>query len=511
MKRNEPTSAHHIGGNEMIQLTGNTLTVDQMNDVLFGRKKVSVAEDSLEKVKVSRKAVDKIVTGNESVYGINTGFGKFSNVAIAEENVEQLQLNLIRSHACGVGAPFERVVAKAMMVLRLNAVIKGYSGIRVETVELLMELINKDIVPVIPQQGSLGASGDLAPLAHLALVLIGEGSVFNDEDEVVDTKEVFAAQGIKPIVLQAKEGLALINGTQAMTAMGVVNYIHAEKLAYDSEWISSMTMESLEGIVDAFYPETHEIRGYPQQTAVAKRMLEWVEGSQLTTRQGEKRVQDAYSIRCIPQVHGASWQVLDYVKEKLEIEMNAATDNPLIFDNGNMVISGGNFHGQPIAFAMDFLKVAVAELANISERRTERLVNNQLNEDLPAFLSPEPGLQSGAMIMQYVAASLVSENKTLAHPASVDSIPSSANQEDHVSMGTIGSRHARDIIENSRRVLAIEAICAKQALEYRGVEKASSNIKAKWDKLHSFVPSLNEDRAFHKDIDRVHHYLKTNE
>lgn len=495
----------------MIQLTGNGITTDQMNDILFGGKQVRVSADSLEKVKASRKAVDKIVTGNESVYGINTGFGKFSNVAIAEENVEQLQLNLIRSHACGVGAPFERVVAKAMMVLRLNAVIKGYSGIRVETVELLTELINKDIVPVIPQQGSLGASGDLAPLAHLALVLIGEGSVFNDQDEVVDTNEVFVAQGIKPIVLQAKEGLALINGTQAMTAMGVVNYIHAEKLAYDSEWISGMTMESLEGIVDAFFPETHEIRGYPQQTAVAKRMLEWLDGSNLTTRQGEKRVQDAYSIRCIPQVHGASWQVLDYVKEKLEIEMNAATDNPLIFDNGDMVISGGNFHGQPIAFAMDFLKVAVAELANISERRTERLVNNQLNEDLPAFLSPEPGLQSGAMIMQYVAASLVSENKTLAHPASVDSIPSSANQEDHVSMGTIGSRHARDIIENSRRVLAIEAICAKQALEYRGAEKASSKIKAKWDTLHSFVPSLNEDRAFHKDIDRVNHYLKTNE
>lgn len=494
----------------MIELTGNTLTIAQMNDILFGHQQISVAKDSLEKVKASRKAVDKIVTGNKSVYGINTGFGKFSNVAIAKENVEELQLNLIQSHACGVGAPFSRVVAKAMMVLRLNALVKGYSGIKFETVNLLIELINKDIVPVIPQQGSLGASGDLAPLAHLALVLIGEGSVFNDQDAAVDSSEVFAEHDIQPIVLQAKEGLALINGTQAMTAMGVVNYIHAEKLAYDSEWISSMTIESLEGITDAFMPETHEIRGYPQQTAVAKRILEWLEGSNLTTRQGEKRVQDAYSIRCIPQVHGASWQVLDYVKEKLEIEINAATDNPLIFDNGNMVISGGNFHGQPIAFAMDFLKVAVAELANISERRTERLVNDQLNDSLPAFLSPEPGLQSGAMIMQYVAASLVSENKTLAHPASVDSIPSSANQEDHVSMGTIGARHAADIIENSRRVIAIEAICAMQALEYRGVEKASSKIKAKWETLHSIVPGLKEDRAFHKDMDRVNHFLETN-
>src|SRR5690625_108228 len=339
--------ASETGGNMMIELTGNTLTIEQMNDILFGYQKISVAKDSLEKVKASRKAVDKIVTGDKSVYGINTGFGKFSNVAIAKENVEELQLNLIRSHACGVGAPFSRVVAKAMMVLRLNALIKGFSGIRGETIELLIVLINQDIIPVIPQQGSLGVSGHLAPLAHLALVLIGEGSVFNDQDEVVDSSEVFAEHDIQPIVLQAKEGLALINGTQAMTAMGVVNYIHAEKLAYDSEWISSMTIESLEGITDAFMPETHEIRGYPQQTAVAKRILEWLEGSNLTTRQGEKRVQDAYSIRCIPQVHGASWQVLDYVKEKLEIEINAATDNPLIFDNGNMVISGGNFHGQP--------------------------------------------------------------------------------------------------------------------------------------------------------------------
>src|SRR5690625_2385459 len=294
-----------------------------------------------------------------------------------------------------------------------------------------------------------------------------------------------------------------------MTAGGVGNYIYAEKLALEREWISGMTIEAVEGVIDAVYPERHEIRGDVQHTEVAKRMMEWLEGGQLTTRRGEKRVQDAYSLRCIPQVHGASWQVLDYVKEKLEIEINAATDNPLIFNEGELVISGGNFHGQPIAFAMDFLKVAVAELANISERRTERLVNNQLNDDLPAFLSPEPGLQSGAMIMQYVAASLVSENKTLAHPASVDSIPSSANQEDHVSMGTIGARHAASIIENSRKVLAIEAICAMQGLEYRGVEKSSSKIKEKWEQLHSIVPSLKEDRVFHKDIIRVNEFLKT--
>lgn len=492
----------------MIELTGNTLTINQLKEILYGDKKVTIAKESLEKVKASRVAVDKIVAGNESVYGINTGFGKFSNVKIAEENVAELQLNLIRSHACGGGDPFPPIVSKAMMVLRLNALIKGYSGVRVEVIELLMALISHNIIPVVPQQGSLGASGDLAPLAHLALVLIGEGKVFDESGEITDSLDVLEKHHIEPITLQAKEGLALINGTQTMTAMGVVNYIAAEQLAIDSEWISSMTFESLEGITDAFMPETHEVRGYPQQTAVAKRMLNWLEGSKLTTRQGEKRVQDAYSLRCIPQVHGASWQVLDYVKEKLEIEINAATDNPLIFDDGNTVISGGNFHGQPIAFAMDFLKIAVAELANISERRIERLVNGQLNECLPAFLSPEPGLQSGAMIMQYVAASLVSENKTLAHPASVDSIPSSANQEDHVSMGTIGSRHAANIIQNSRRVLAIEAICAMQALEYKGVEKASEKIQQKWSLVNEIVPSLKEDRPFHQDIDRLNNYLE---
>ena len=492
----------------MIELTGNTLTINQLKEILYGDKKVTIAKESLEKVKASRVAVEKIVAGDESVYGINTGFGKFSNVKIAEENVAELQLNLIRSHACGGGDPFPPIVSKAMMVLRLNALIKGYSGVRVEVIELLMALISHNIIPVVPQQGSLGASGDLAPLAHLALVLIGEGKVFDESGEITDSLDVLEKHHIEPITLQAKEGLALINGTQTMTAMGVVNYIAAEQLAIDSEWISSMTFESLEGITDAFMPETHEVRGYPQQTAVAKRMLNWLEGSKLTTRQGEKRVQDAYSLRCIPQVHGASWQVLDYVKEKLEIEINAATDNPLIFDDGNTVISGGNFHGQPIAFAMDFLKIAVAELANISERRIERLVNGQLNECLPAFLSPEPGLQSGAMIMQYVAASLVSENKTLAHPASVDSIPSSANQEVHVSMGTIGSRHAANIIQNSRRVLAIEAICAMQALEYKGVEKASEKIQQKWSLVNEIVPSLKEDRPFHQDIDRLNNYLE---
>lgn len=491
----------------MITLTGNSLTIEQIKKVCFEFEPVEIAQESLTAVQKSRDAVDRIVADETIIYGITTGFGKFSDVHINENDVEALQLNLIRSHACGVGEAFPETVSRAMILLRLNALLKGFSGVRVVLVEMLRDLLNKRVHPIIPQQGSLGASGDLAPLSHLALVMIGEGFVHGENGEKVPAQQALTANAITPLVLQAKEGLALINGTQAMTAMGVVNYIEAEALALQSEWISSLTLQGLEGIIDVFHPAIHEARGYSQQVDVAKRMLTWLEGSQLTTRQGEKRVQDAYSLRCIPQVHGATWQALDYVKEKLEIEANAATDNPLIFDNGEFVVSGGNFHGQPIAFAMDFLKIAVAELANISERRIERLVNPQLN-DLPPFLSAEPGLQSGAMIMQYVAAALVSENKTLAHPASVDSIPSSANQEDHVSMGTIGSRHAYQIIQNVRRVLAIECICALQATEYRGVDKLSPKTKAQWQMMRDVVPSITQDRVFSIDIENVYTTLK---
>ncbi|MEI5907960.1 histidine ammonia-lyase [Bacillus spongiae] len=491
----------------MIELTGNSLTIEQVRQVIYENRKITLSENSLKKVIASRKAVEDIVENRQTVYGINTGFGKFADVTIDEKDVDTLQLHLIRSHACGVGEPFSVEVARTMMLLRLNALIKGYSGIRLEVIDRLMTLINSHVTPVIPQQGSLGASGDLAPLSHLALVLLGEGSVFY-KGEKRSAASVLKELQIEPIVLKAKEGLALINGTQAMTAVGIINYIQAESLAYQSEWIASMTMEGLHGIIDAFHPAVHEVRGYQEQMDVAKRIRHLLTDSQLITSQGEMRVQDAYSIRCIPQVHGATWQALAYVKEKLEIEANAATDNPLIFDEGKTVISGGNFHGQPIAFAMDFLKIAVAELANISERRIERLVNPQLN-DLPAFLSPEPGLQSGAMIMQYAAASLVSENKTLAHPASVDSIPSSANQEDHVSMGTIGARHASMIINNTRRVLAIEGICAMEATQYRGSDKMASKTKAFWIEGRKVVPSFTEDRVFSDDIERYTEWLQS--
>ncbi|MEH7118167.1 histidine ammonia-lyase [Neobacillus vireti] len=491
----------------MITLTGNDLSLEQINEVLFANKKVTASMKSMEAVQKSREAVEKIVSESRVVYGITTGFGKFSDVLIDKKHVLDLQLNLIRSHACGVGDPFPEVVSKATVLLRANALLKGYSGIRPIIIETLLALVNSDIIPVIPQQGSLGASGDLAPLSHLALVLIGEGEVFY-KGQRINSLAALQKEGILPVTLEAKEGLALINGTQAMTAMGVVGYLEAENLAFQSEIIASMTMEALNGIMDAFAEEVQTARGYKQQIETAERIRHYLSDSLLTTRQGELRVQDAYSLRCIPQVHGASWQVLDYVKEKLEIEMNAATDNPLIFDEGKKVISGGNFHGQPIAFAMDFMKLAVAELANISERRIERLVNPQLN-DLPPFLSPRPGLQSGAMIMQYAAASLVSENKTLAHPASVDSIPSSANQEDHVSMGTIASRHAYQIIQNVRRVLAIELVCAMQAVEIRGISNMATYTKAFYEKGREHVPSITVDRIFSKDIENAAEWLKT--
>lgn len=490
-------------------LNGKDLTIQDIKQFLKEDGQISISEEALVNVRKSRETVEKIIKNKETIYGITTGFGLFSDVLIEKEKYNDLQVNLIRSHSCGTGKPFPDNVSLIMMVLRLNTMLKGHSGVTEKLVSLLVEFINRRIIPVIPEQGSLGASGDLAPLSHLALALIGEGDI-HYKGETRNAKEVLHEVGLEPHSLQAKEGLALINGTQAMTSQGVIAYIEAENIAYHAEWIAALTHQALNGIVDAYDEHVHIVRNFNEQVEVAERMRNWLEGSKLTTRQGEVRVQDAYTLRCIPQIHGASFQVLNYVKEKLELEMNAANDNPLIFDNDDetLVISGGNFHGQPIAFAVDFLKIGVAELANVSERRLERLVNPQLNGGLPAFLSPEPGLQSGAMIMQYAAASLVSENKTLAHPASVDSIPSSANQEDHVSMGTIGARHAYQIIQNVRRVISIECIIALQAVEIKGVDKLSPKTKAKYEELRSIIPSITQDRVFHHDIEKVCEYLR---
>lgn len=486
----------------VLKLDGSALEIKDIKSFLqHENSKVEVTEDAYKRVHASRQIVENIIDNERTIYGITTGFGLFSDVLISKEKTSQLQTNLIRSHAVGVGNYLSENTALLMMVLRLNTMLKGHSGVRTILVDQLKTFINERIIPAIPEQGSLGASGDLAPLSHMALPLTGEGEVLKD-GKVTPTIEVLKEKQIEPIELAAKEGLALINGTQAMTAVGVITYIEAEKLMEDSLWISSLTLQSLRGIIDAFDEKIHRARGYDEQIYVAKKMREYLKDSKLTTHQGELRVQDAYSLRCIPQVHGASFQTLKYVKEKLEIEMNAANDNPLIFSE-NEVYSGGNFHGQPIAIAMDLLKIGVAEIANISERRIERLVNPDLNDGLPAFLSPEDGLQSGAMILQYMAASLVSENKTLAHPASVDSIPSSGNQEDHVSMGTIGARHARDIVENVRNVLATELFIALSAVEIRGAEKLSPKTKEKFDEYRKVAAFIDQDRKFSDDIKQL--------
>ncbi len=492
-----------------LRLNGDQLTIEAIRQFLATGDQIEISEEARERVKRSRAIVERIIENKETVYGITTGFGLFSDVLIDQQKYNELQVNLIRSHACGVGQPFAQRVALVMMVLRLNTLLKGHSGVTTDLVDQLVFFINNRIIPVIPQQGSLGASGDLAPLSHLALALIGESKV-EYQGEVLDSSDVLKRLDRDPLALQAKEGLALINGTQAMTAQGVITFIETESLAYQAEWVAALTHQALNGITDAYHEAVHRVRNFEEQVAVAGRMLDWLEGSQLTTRQGEIRVQDPYTLRCIPQIHGASFQVFNYVREKLEFEMNAANDNPLIFDENDetLVISGGNFHGQPVAFALDFLKIGTSELGNVSERRLERLVNPQLNGGLPPFLSPEPGLQSGAMIMQYAAASLVSENKTLAHPASVDSIPSSANQEDHVSMGTIASRHGYQILENVRRVIAIEAIIALQAVELKNVSQLSPKTYEKFTALRKIVPSIKEDRQFHRDIENVANYLQ---
>ncbi|HLS20879.1 MAG TPA: histidine ammonia-lyase [Bacillota bacterium] len=493
----------------MITLTGYSLTFQDVDRVVNRLENVAIDEAAIKRVVENRKVVEEKIAAKQTMYGINTGFGKFSDVIIAEKDLADLQLNLIRSHACGVGEPFSEAISRTMMLLRANTLLRGYSGARVEVVEQLIRFINANIHPVIPEQGSLGASGDLAPLAHLTLALIGEGEVFY-EGERMATKDALQRANIEPITLEAKEGLALINGTQAMTAVGIIAYLEMEKLLYQSELIASMTLEGLEGIIDAFHKSLHEARGHKEQIEVAERIRDLLNDSKLITRQGEKRVQDAYSLRCIPQVLGASWQTFYYVKDILQTEMNAVTDNPLIFSDDDAVISGGNFHGQPVALAMDFLKIGIAELANIAERRIERLVNPQLN-DLPPFLSPSPGLESGAMIMQYSAAALVSENKTLAHPASVDSIPSSANQEDHVSMGTIAARHAYQMLQNTRHVIAIELICAMEAVEYRGIDKMATKTKQFYDKAREIVPSITKDRVFSTNMTELAHWLKAAE
>lgn len=488
----------------MIIINGSSLTLEDVIRVARGGAQVAISEDAKEKVNKSRAYIDKLVDDERVVYGVTTGFGKFSDVHISKEETEQLQTNLIMSHSCGTGNPFPEETVRAIMLLRANALVKGLSGIRLSTVEALLAMLNAGVHPVIPEKGSLGASGDLAPLSHMTLPLLGLGEAIYKGERMTGAKALEKA-GLAPIKLSAKEGLALINGTQVLTATGAIAAYDALRMMKLFDVSASLTAEALNGIIDAYRPDLHLCRPHPGQISTAENMLKILDGSQRTTRQGEMRVQDAYSLRCIPQVHGASRDALGYVLEKIAIEINAVTDNPIILADADLALSGGNFHGQPMALTFDFLGIAAAEMANISERRIERLVNPQLN-DLPAFLTENGGLNSGFMIAQYAAAALVSENKILAHPASVDSIPSSANQEDHVSMGTIAARTARDIIDNASRVLAIELVAATQAIDLHKEDadkKLGKGTKAAYDAVRKAISYVDVDRVLYHDFDRA--------
>jgi len=487
--------------NEII-IDGNSLTIEDVVKVSREGYKVKLSDLSKEKVITCREAVDKFVSEDRSIYGITTGFGKFSDINISHSETKQLQKNLIISHACGIGNHFPDDIVKAIMLLRANSLAKGNSGIRLETLQTLLDLINADIYPRIPEKGSLGASGDLAPLAHMVLTLIGEGEA-KYKDEIIDSKSAMEKAGINVVELTSKEGLALINGTQVMTAVGVLTMYDSIMLSKAADISASLTMEALNGIKDAFDSRIHKLRPHEGQIRTAENVLKILKGSKNITKQGEIRVQDAYSLRCVPQIHGASKDALEYVLNKIEIEINSVTDNPIIFPDDELAISGGNFHGQPMALAFDFLGIALAEYANSSERRIERLVNPNLS-GLPAFLTKHGGINSGFMIAQYSAAALVSENKILAHPASVDSIPSSANQEDHVSMGTIGARKAKDILFNTMSVISIEILAACQAIDLANNNgKLGKGTKAAYDIVRDQVETLGEDRIMYKDINKV--------
>lgn len=487
-------------------IDGEHLTIKNVVDVARKGFTVGLSDEAVLKIKKSRDYVDKLVEKETIVYGITTGFGKFSDTFISKKDTEALQRNLIISHSCSMGNPLPEETVRGVMLLRANALAKGFSGIRLETVNTLLEMLNKGVHPIIPEKGSLGASGDLAPLANMVLVMLGEGEAIY-KDVRMPGKEAMAKADIKPVILTSKEGLALINGTPVMTAIGTLTVYDALNLIKTADIISSMTLEALKGITDAFDERVHKARGQKGQMITARNILRIIKGSSLTTLQGEIRVQDAYTLRCIPQIHGASRDAINYVKDIISIELNAATDNPLIFPEDDKVISGGNFHGQPIALAMDFLGIAISELANVSERRIERLVNPQLN-DLPAFLTKKGGINSGFMITQYSAASMVSENKVLAHPASVDSIPSSANQEDHVSMGTTAARKAGLIIDNVQKVLAIEAFAASQAISFRENPILGLGTKKVYEEIRKHVPPVEDDRIMYIDMERLNKMVK---
>lgn len=491
----------------MIYINGHDLTIEQVIAVSREGETVAIAPEAVERINAARAYVDRKLAEKAVVYGLTTGFGKFSTVFVPEEETAELQRNLIISHACGMGRPLPARVVRAAMLLRLNALSRGNSGIRLSTMETLLAMLNRGVRPVIPEKGSLGASGDLAPLAHMVLVMLGEGEA-EYQGRVLPGREAMAAAGIETIQLAAKEGLALINGTQIMTAIACQAVYDARDLAKTADIAAAMTCQALHGIRKAFDPKVHALRGQPGQITAAENLRRLLEGSRLSFALNPDKVQDAYAIRCTPQIHGASRDAIGYVWDAVSREINAVTDNPLIFPEEDEVISGGNFHGQPMALAMDFLGIAVAEFANVSERRLERLVNPALSEGLPAFLTKHGGVHSGFMIAQYAAASMVSESKVYAHPASVDSIPSSANQEDHVSMGTTAARKALMILDNSQKVLAIELFAGAQALWLRDEDKLSPATRAVYDRIRTVIPPIEEDVVMHPLMVRAEELVK---
>jgi histidine ammonia-lyase len=487
-----------------VGLTGDDLTVADVWAVAVERAPAALADSARERMQAARGLVERAAHGaSEHTYGVNTGFGRFVSRSIPEELTEELQVRLLRSHACGVGEPYPDDLVRAAMLLRANTLAKGTSGARIPTVELLLECLNRDVLPVVPSRGSVGASGDLAPLAHLALPLIGEGEA-RVGGEARPGSEALEAAGLEPIRLAAKEGLSLINGTQFMTAAAALGLVRARRLAAAADLACAMSLEALQGSRTSFLPQIHALRPLRGQVASAANLLRLLEGSAIIeAHRWCDKVQDAYSLRCAPQVHGASRDLLDHVDYVVSTELNAATDNPLVLVHDEVLVSNGNFHGQPLAFALDVLAMATAELASISERRVERLVNPSLSDGLPAFLTTDGGLNSGFMIPQYVAASLVSENKVLCHPAGVDSIPTSAGQEDHVSMGNASGLKAWQVLANSESALAIELLAGAQAVEFLAPLEPGVGGRATRAAVRELSPRLGDDRPLSPDIETV--------
>jgi histidine ammonia-lyase len=481
-------------------LTGNDLRLEDVWDVAVHRAPVGLADEARGHMEAARALVEAVT---ENTYGISTGFGRFVSEAIPPDQQGELQLRLLRSHACGVGEPYPAEVVRAAMLLRANALAKGFSGARVETVELLIECLNRGVLPRVPSRGSVGASGDLAPLAHLALPLVGEGRAWFG-GSLLGGAEALAGAGLEPVTLGAKEGLSLINGTQFMAAMAALALVRAWRLARTADLACALSLEALQGSRTSFHPAIHRARPLPGQIDSAANLHHLLEGSAIIeSHRWCDRVQDAYSLRCAPQVHGASRDLLAHVEATVAVELNAATDNPLVLVDEGIVVSNGNFHGQPLAFGLDALAMAVSELASISERRVERLVNPSLSEGLPPFLTLEGGLNSGFMIPQYVAAALVSENKSLCHPASVDSIPTSAGQEDHVSMGNASGLKALQVLANSERALAIELLAGAQAIEFLAPLEPGPGVRATHGAVRELSERVRDDRSLSDDIERV--------